>query len=339
MIGLLLGLFAAVVIAALILGSLAVYGSKASHTTRSPATIVVAGDNPSPAPSNTTRIPNVSGVWSYVKPWIKWLTTITVVAVVAVVVFAFVRWEAPNTTDATATNSSIYANLNISDLFTAELLLVGIVVLALAGILLIFRSAGTGISVFGRDLIFLVIVVVMNYTIYHYQLLKTPVFWFVVGIQLLVLSVISKNTRFRLIMLFAFLILVTTSTDRGIERGLTWFDRGFNHGEWSKPTTQTERRRVTEPTTIKAGNSGYIVAPANRYAWLTYEDRCYHWWVVENPEGNLVDTLYRDGLSGKIVPTLPKATMAQGWTSKVGRPVRIEYETSTRRPDGSCKEF
>jgi len=96
----------------------------------------------------------------------------------------------------------------------------------------------------------------------------------------------------------------------------------------------------TEPIMIHASNSGQIIAPTSHYAWLSYPtNRCYRWWVVEAPNGNLVETLYRERSTGKIVPMPPNAASGQGWISKVGRPVRIEYESSTRGPDGSCEQF
>ncbi|OGG85712.1 hypothetical protein A2392_02840 [Candidatus Kaiserbacteria bacterium RIFOXYB1_FULL_46_14] len=338
-----IALLVAVVLAAAIMGGLALYGSLSSHEKRSPATNTVAGDNLSPSPTSTTRILNVSGAWGYVKPLIKWLTIITIVTLVAVVVFAFVKWEAPNTTDVTATTSSAFPYFNISDLFTAELLLIGVVVLALASILLLFRRAGSVTSVFGRDLIFLVIVGVMIYTLYHYQLLKTPVFWFVVAMLLLVLWLVSKNLRFRLVMFFAFLILAAIFFQQGIEHGITWLDRGINHREWLTPTMPTNTRSVIDqPVVIQARASGQIIAPVGKWSdWISFPtDKCAYAWG-EDPNGSRFVSRFLDR-KGEIWTNNDSSgyyVAARSYRSTTERPERVSYQLVDRRPDGSCEQM
>jgi len=341
MIGLLLGLFAAVIIAALILGSLAVYGSKASHMTRVPATVVVAGDNLPPSPINTTRILNVSGAWGYVKPWIKWLTIITIVTLVA---FAFMKWVVPNIPDVTAITPSVDTYFNLSNPFIEESTLIGMVAAAVvvASIILLYKNVGSVMIVFIRDIIFTVIIVAMNYALYHYQLLETPVFWLVIAVQLLVLSLISRNLRFRLVMLFAFLIFVAVFFDKGIEHGLDWLDRRVNHGEWAAPVLQTRQRPVTNQTSvIIASNSGQIIAPVSNYSvWLKIPTgKCIHWWTNE-PENNDVRTKYVNA-AGEEWRSLrqEEPAQAQAWKSNLTRRIHVYYETVGQRPDGSCPRF
>jgi len=311
MIGLLIGLFAAVVTAAIIMGSLVVYGSRDSHTKRHPATVVVAGDNPSPASTTISSAYSERSWRIYITPVIKWVLVLATLAAVLLVFIQFVLPLVPDTdtvfwTGMALTVWAFLDNLSLAEIIGFAILLIGLIVLV-KGFVSYFRG---GSGRFPK--------------LVAQSIGALACLYFVAWLGYVsVLGWEEGHTR------------MTTHTFAAT----SWMHDVVV--EWWTPTrNRTEQKHVVVPTMIHASNSGQIIAPTKHYAWLSYPtNRCYRWWVVEAPNGNLVETLYRERSTGKIVPTLPDAASGQGWTSKVGRPVRIEYESSIRRTDGSCEQF
>ncbi len=310
MIGLLLGIFAAVLTAALILGSLAVYGSKTSHTNRSPATEAVAGDN---LPTSTTRIPNVSDVWGYVKPWIKWVVIITFVAVV---VFAFMKWVIPNipnvtanhTTDVTTVPSTDSSSrpwhdvswIGLTDVIVAVTMIIGLIVL-IQGFLSYFRSGGGSVPKW--------IAGIMGALACIYMIVLIPY----------VSAYGWTDGRIKM---------------HGLpSQGIEWF---------SKWQSSSQIRIVNRPVMIEARSSGQIIAPVENWSdWLVFPTgKCAHTWG-DDPNGNRFKSRFidRDGDVWSGFDSTGHEVAARSYRSITGRPERVSYHLSNLDPDGSCRRL